>query len=161
MKQEQQKNPFCSRMIHVWLHLRHRVMRDKSRFRFALCSWAWHQSVFDPWGGGRKTMLFRLELKKGTLWKGVYFIDQWLVSLFMTCLVLNMIWKPSEEGSWELLSQGLSACPWTQTDTLEQKYLHAAKFLNPWGAYRDEAVQFPTFVFIYVAFPDISYIFSS
>lgn len=47
------------------------------------------------------------------------------------------------------------------TDTLEQKSLCAAKFLNPWGAYRDEAVQFPTCVFIYVAFPDISYIFSS
>lgn len=43
------------------------------------------------------------------------------------------------------------------TDTLEQKSLRAAKFLNPWGAYRDEAVQFPTCVFIYVAFPDISY----
>lgn len=56
-------------------------------------------------------MLFRLELKKGTPWKGIYFIDQWLVSLFMTCLVWNTIWKPSKKGSWELLSHGRVGMP--------------------------------------------------
>lgn len=31
-------------------------------------------------------MLFRVELNKGTLWKGIYFIDQWFVSLFYDML---------------------------------------------------------------------------
>lgn len=36
----QKKTPLCSRIIHLWLHIRHKVIRDKSRSHFPLCSWA-------------------------------------------------------------------------------------------------------------------------
>lgn len=72
--------------------------------------------------------------------KGIYFIDQWLVSLFMTCFVLNTIWKPSEEASQELPSaQPVSICLWMQPETLEQKSpcMAVSEFL---GVHRDEPV---------------------
>lgn len=50
----------------------------------------------------------------------------------MAYFVLNTISKPSKEGSLELLSHSLSACPQMQPEALEQEFQCVAKFLNVW-----------------------------
>lgn len=111
-----------SRTTHIWLSTRHGVVRDTSCPHFAWVLWAWREPVFDPPEVAEIAMLFRSELKTGIPWKGIYFIDQWLASIFMTCFVLNMIWKPPMEHSQELLSH--TSC---------QKWKSLNTWLNSWG----------------------------
>lgn len=66
-------------------------MRDKSHPHSGFCSWVWHYAVFVPLGGGRKALLFRLELKKALHEGNIFYWSMISKSFYdMLCIKYNL-----------------------------------------------------------------------